>query len=87
MEDEKKIKELRKKINKIDDKLLRLFEKRFDVSEKIGKHKENLGLPLKNDNREREIVKNKIENTNLSRDFVKKLYKDIFDESIRIQKG
>lgn len=48
--------ELRTEINKIDDELIKLFEKRMEVSSKIGKYKKENNLPILNSQREREIL-------------------------------
>ena len=48
--------ELRLEIDKIDDELIKLFEKRMEVSAKIGEYKRENKLPILNSQREREKI-------------------------------
>ncbi len=83
----KEIINLRKKINKLDSKLIKILEKRFEVCKKIGKYKSKRGILILDKKREKEIIKNLCEKTNLSRDFVKKLLCLILGESKKLQKN
>lgn len=46
------MKELRKKIDLIDEKILKLYEQRMDVCEKIGQYKKDNGIPAYDEARE-----------------------------------
>ncbi len=46
--------ELRVEIDKIDDELIKLFQKRMDVAVKIGEYKKKNNIPVLNSQRERE---------------------------------
>lgn len=81
-----KLNNWRKKIDKIDKKLFKLLEKRFNVSKEIGIYKKQKNLPIENKNREQSIVKSKINQTKLSKNFVKDFFQLIFKESKKIQR-
>ena len=49
--------ELRQKINKIDDELVRLFEQRMEVSGEIAKYKLLNNMQMYDPTREQEIIK------------------------------
>ncbi|MBQ5746839.1 MAG: chorismate mutase [Clostridia bacterium] len=51
------IKELRQRIDKIDDEILSLFLERMDISLDVAKYKRENSLPIVNKEREREILK------------------------------
>lgn len=76
----------RKEIDAIDKKLLQLFEKRFNVSKKVGEYKKKNKMKIFDKKREKEIIEKRTNETKLSSLFVKKLYKLIFKESKRLQK-
>jgi chorismate mutase len=50
------IDELRQKIDGIDAQLLSLFERRMKIAKEIGRYKKENGLPVKDQEREREIL-------------------------------
>lgn len=75
----REIGELRGEINKVDDRLLKLLEKRAKLAKKIGGIKRAGGLPIKDAAREREIIQKAASKTSLDQKFVKKIYKDIID--------
>ena len=53
----KEIDNYRLEIDRIDKELLRLFEQRMEVSEKIGQYKKTHDLPETDPKREEEILK------------------------------
>lgn len=80
------LKKLREQIDEIDNDIVKLFTKRFNIVKKIGKEKEKLGLKVPNKKREEEILK-KIENKkNKYEEEIKSLYKEFFKQSKKIQK-
>ncbi len=84
-----KLEEFRKEINEVDWRLLRLFKKRFDISEKISLVKKDLKLPIKDKKREQAVILDKIvkgQKIGLSKDFIVKVWKIFFKESKRIQR-
>jgi len=48
------LQELRKKIDEVDDDLVRLFQQRMDVSAEIARYKKENNLPVHDPARERE---------------------------------
>ena len=78
----------RNKINEIDEKMLDLFVKRMECSKKIGLYKEKHNLPIFDENRENEIISNKLSKFN--NDELKEYYlsfiKDLMDISKKYQK-
>ncbi|MCS7114678.1 MAG: chorismate mutase [Nitrososphaerota archaeon] len=83
-----KIAELREKIDEIDNEILRLLKERNEVSKLIGDIKRSKGMPIRDQEREREkysrILKRAAE-LGLSLETVKNIYKNIIDMSIQAQ--
>lgn len=79
----------RKEIDKIDDKLLKLFSQRMEVVKKVGEYKKKNNLKVKDLKREKLIIENKTnqaKNLNLSENFIKKIWKAFFQEAYEIEK-
>lgn len=74
------IRELRKKIDKIDKKIIRLLEERILLVDKINKIKERKKLNLTSFKREEEIINNlkKITKDNFLRENIGEIYNNIF---------
>jgi len=51
------LQELRMRIDKIDDELIRLFERRMDVSAEIAGYKKPRGLPVYDPEREKQKLR------------------------------
>ena len=73
--------QLRKKINKIDKQIIALISKRQALMPAVGKYKKENGLAINQPKREKEIL------DNLEGDLNKKIFKEIFKDSKRIQKA
>ncbi|MBO5734389.1 MAG: chorismate mutase [Clostridia bacterium] len=54
------LKKYRKKIDKIDKKLIKLFEKRMDVARCVGEYKKENNLEILDTAREKEILENRV---------------------------
>lgn len=83
------LKTYRKKIDKIDNKIIRLLDKRLIVAQKIGEYKKQNNLPITNLNREKEILNKfskKTKKTKLKKNFINKLFNLIFKNSKDVQK-
>lgn len=82
-----KILTLRRKIDKIDIKLLRLLEQRFTLTGQIGAAKKKSGIPIKDMDREQEILQ-KIEILTPAprHPVLKKIYSVIMKESRKGQR-
>ena len=50
------IEELRREIDGIDEELVRLFVKRMGVSAQVAEYKREKGLPVRNPQRERQLL-------------------------------
>jgi len=57
-----RIDELRKEIDRIDEELIALFERRMDTARAIGRIKREEGMPIKNEGREEQVRANCREN-------------------------
>ena len=53
---DKRILELRKKLDGIDEKMLNLLEKRMKIIKSVGKIKSKLNIPIEDMERENEII-------------------------------
>ena len=73
----------RKMIDKTDDKIMEFLSKRFEYAKLIGKIKKQKELPIVDRKREQEIIKQKINQMKLSGDFVRKLFRLIFNEAYK----
>ena len=85
----KTLEELRKEIDEIDEELLNILSKRMDVVRAIGKvKKENNRNPLdeKRWNDVLERIKSKSKNLSISEELVKKIYDEIHDAALKIEK-
>lgn len=76
----------RKMIDQIDERIFSLMLKRFRHTREIGKIKKKQGLKIVDKNREREIIGKRTKQIKLDKEFIKKLYKLIFNEARKWQK-
>lgn len=84
-----KLDELRQSIDQIDRELVRLFERRMAVTEQVGRYKQEIGMPVLDAAREREVLAKKVDllsNPALQSDVVR-LYENIMAISRRQQRG
>ncbi|MEM2393219.1 MAG: chorismate mutase [Candidatus Bathyarchaeia archaeon] len=82
------IAKLREKIDEIDDKILRLLRERTEVSKLIGEIKRKKGMPIRDQEREREkytYVLRKAAELGLSLEAVRSIYQKIIEMSIQAQ--
>lgn len=83
------MKTLRKKIDRIDQKLIELLCQRMEFVRHIGRFKKEKRLPTQDKKREKEIlqkIKTFAAEKGLSADFICRIYSHIIAESRRIQK-
>ncbi|MFZ7133782.1 MAG: chorismate mutase [Eubacteriales bacterium] len=57
-----RLEQLRSDIDKIDVQLISLFEKRMDISQEIAEYKENNGLCIYDESREKQVITKNLEN-------------------------
>jgi chorismate mutase len=80
--------ELREQIDKLDDKLIQILEKRMKVVEEIGKHKKESNITILQSQRWDDIVRKRISlgsRMGLSEEFILKVFQAIHQESINKQ--
>ncbi|UCE15640.1 MAG: chorismate mutase [Candidatus Bathyarchaeota archaeon] len=83
-----KISSLRKKIDEIDDQILRFLKERVDVCENIGLIKQEQGIPVKDSQRESEQytrIARIASKLGLNPQEVRAVYQEIIAMSIRAQ--
>ena len=81
------IDELRQEIDGIDDRLLELFQRRMAVAKEIGQYKKENSLPVKDTEREREIISRLCEKAQPElAEYVKTLFASLFEMSGDYQK-
>jgi len=87
-EKQKALEKLRDEINGLDNKIVKLINKRTLKSVLIGKIKKTLGLPLYDPQRERDIISRMTEKANvpLTSEAINRIYERIIDESRASQK-
>ncbi len=82
-----KLEDLRKEINKIDDKLLKLLNERMDYVKEVGKLKQSDGSSIYRPEREQEIIKRLIKNSsgNLTPEAIEAIFLEIFAVSRNLE--
>lgn len=82
----KEIEELREEINNIDDQLIRLLNKRGELSKKIGNFKKLIDIDILQPQREDEIINRmKVKSKILDDTSIKAIWKEIMDACKIIQ--
>ncbi len=81
------LKELRDKIDNIDDQLLKLIQERFEIVDEVRKYKEANNINIKDKNREKQIISRISDNYRgiLSKDEVTDIFKKIIGVSNHVQ--
>ncbi|MBO3754132.1 MAG: prephenate dehydratase [Candidatus Brockarchaeota archaeon] len=82
------LKELRRMMDRVDEKLVEAIAERIRVARMIGGEKKRLGLPVVDENREREVYKHALEKASargLDPVLVEKVFSIIIDHSRRVQ--
>ena len=88
VETELNLAELREQIDKLDDKILNIFEKRMKVVEEIGRHKKENNLTILQTKRWDDLLNKRIKlgsRKGLSEEFISKIFRSIHQESINHQ--
>jgi chorismate mutase len=82
------LKELRREIDEIDDRLLTLISRRMQVAREIGRCKKSNKIPILQPTRYERLVTHKVscaESLQLDPDFIKRILEAIHEESVRQQ--
>lgn len=81
-----KLRKLRKKIDDIDKKILKLLIKRFIIVEMIKSIKKRFKIKIKDKKRENEILKKANNSSKKYGKYLKNIYKTIIRSSLELQK-
>ena len=79
--------QIRDRIDSIDAKLLPLFLERMSLSKEVAEYKKAHGLPILNRSREREILKNIMDQSGDMEQYSHRLYTSIFELSRAYQEN
>ena len=80
------LEQYRQQLNEIDKELIKLLEKRFEISKQIGVWKKQNNKPVEDLERERQIIENKLQQSQLPKEFIEELFQLIFKQSKKMQK-
>ena len=85
---DKRILNLRKEIDKIDEKIIALLKSRMDLSRKVGELKAALHIPVEDKGREEEIIQRlgELADRNLKEEQLIRIFTAVFKSSKQIQK-
>ncbi|MFH1055085.1 MAG: chorismate mutase [Candidatus Altiarchaeota archaeon] len=73
------IEQMREKVDAIDVRIVRLLEERVDLARKIGEAKRKNNLPMRDLQREQDVLIRVTEKTRLNKGFVKKLFEGVME--------
>ena len=79
--------ELRKEIDAVDAEIVKLFEKRMEISERIAAYKQQAGIPVRDEAREKEKIL-KVQNlthTEFNKAHIEELYTALMSLSRKLQ--
>ena len=86
---ENKLENLRKEIDIVDDKIVELFAKRFEIVKQIGVLKKENKIDIVDNKRFQKVlekVKNLAEKNGISKKFIHEIYEKIHDYSCDLEK-
>lgn len=85
---DKRILNLRKEIDKIDEKIIALLKSRMDFSRKVGELKVALKIPVEDKGRENEIIQRlgEVANGHLKEEQLMRIFMAVFKSSKQVQK-
>ena len=85
---DKRILELRQKIDTLDEEIIQLLKKRMEISKEVGKLKEKLDIPVEDMGREQEIIDRLTQQAgiNLSEEQLIRIFTAVFKSSKQIQR-
>lgn len=88
MSTESELDKLRAKIDSLDDELLQALARRMEVVKGVGAYKKAEGLELRDDERLRQLLKERLERAEalgLPKDLVRDIYELIHEYALRIE--
>ena len=85
---DKRILELRQKIDTLDEEIIQLLKKRMGIAIEVGKLKEKLDIPVEDMGREQEIIDRLTQQAgrNLSEEQLIRIFTAVFKSSKQIQR-
>ena len=85
---DKRIIQLRQKIDDFDEEIIQLLKKRMRISKEVGKLKEELHIPIEDLTREKEIIERLTQQAgrNLSEEQLIRIFTAVFKSSKLVQK-
>ena len=84
---DKRIMQLRQKIDDFDEEIIQLLKKRMRISKEVGKLKEELHIPIEDLTREKEIIERLTQQAgrNLSEEQLIRIFTAVFKTSKLVQ--
>ena len=84
---DRRILELRQKIDKLDEDIIQLLKRRMGISKEVGKLKEELDIPVEDKEREKEIIDRLTQHAgrNLSEEQLIRIFTAVFKSSKQAQ--
>ena len=81
------LKNLRKEIDAVDRQIVALFEKRMEISERIAAYKQKEGMPIRDEAREAEKIRQvqNLTHTDFNRQHIEELYTLLISLSRKLQ--
>jgi len=79
----------RQEIDRLDDRILELLKARVNIAKKIAKVKSDKGLPIRDEQRERELltkIGSKAKGFKLDPKLIKRIFREIIELSVEAQK-
>ena len=79
--------ELRKEIDAVDAEIVKLFEKRMEISERMAAYKQQAGIPVRDKAREKEKIQQvqAMTHTAFNREHIEELYTVLMSLSRKLQ--
>lgn len=77
--------ELRRQLNQIDNQILSLLEARIELIKQVAEIKYHKGLPIRDKEREEEIIQSKTAKSDLPEEFVRPIFQTIIDVSSKLE--
>ena len=81
------LKDLRKEIDDVDHRIVELFEKRMEISERLAAYKQKEGMPIRDEAREAEKIRQvqNLTHTDFNRQHIEELYTLFISLSRKLQ--
>ena len=81
------LKDLRKEIDDVDRRIVELFEKRMEISERLAAYKQEKGMPIRDEAREAEKIRQvqSLAHTDFNRQHIEELYTLLISLSRKLQ--